>query len=166
MIWLDTQALIFARDGRFRPDSDDIAEHVKRARKFVGDRRRKGERVYLSALVVAEYLTKAADDKQRDDLLRTLQERFVVKPFSMKAARLVAELRAEKAKIVAAKAESQRSTDCIKADLVIYGTAVAYGAKRLISYDPGVQALGKMFNMVEVGPFEGAQSEMFASEDS
>lgn len=40
MIWLDTQALIFARDTRFRPDSADIVEQVKRAQKFIRDRRR------------------------------------------------------------------------------------------------------------------------------
>lgn len=165
MIWLDTQALIYALDGKFKPKTQAIAEHVKRGRKFIRDQQRRGQRIYLCTQTVAEFLTKADDDRQRDQLQQVLRERFVIRGFDMKSARISASLRSEKKKLAAAGKEAQRSSDCIKADLLIYSTAVAYNAKRLISYDTGVIALGKQFGLVEVSEFSGAQGDLFTQDD-
>lgn len=165
MIWLDTQALIYALDGQFKPKSPDIAEHVKRGKKFIRDHQRRGQRIHLCTQAVAEFLTKAEDEKHRDQLLQVLRERFVIRTFDVRVARVLAQLRAQQRKVSAAKSDGEKSADCIKADLLIYSTAVAYRAKRLISYDRGVVALGKQFSLIEVSEFTGAQSDLFTQDE-
>jgi predicted nucleic acid-binding protein len=126
MICFDTMLLIWGVQGTATPNRIRMIDLTKR---YI-DSLIAEETIMVPAVAAAEYLAGFRDEAQRIVEWEAINRRFFIPAFDSPAVALAATL-AQTSAAIALLTEGQRR--CIKADIQIIATAIAHGAKRIVT---------------------------------
>lgn len=129
MICFDTMVLIWGIQGESRPEQVHMIELAKR---YI-DGLKPREIIMVPSVVLAEYLQGFKEDKDRQQQLSILRNRFFIPAFDLHAVALAAEIAATAGPETIEELERLRGRRAIKADIQIIATAVNHGAESIVT---------------------------------
>lgn len=129
MICFDTMILIWGIQGESRPDQ---ARMIELAKRYIDSLKPK-EIIMVPSVVLAEYLQGFKEEKDRQQQLSILRNRFFIPAFDLHAAALAAEISATTGAAIIEELEKQRGRRAVKADIQIIATAITQGAEAIIT---------------------------------
>jgi hypothetical protein len=139
IITFDTMVTIWAvRQRASKGQEERLVVAAKILRQITDE----GDRLILSAPVVAKYLVDIPPDRHAAQL-QELRRSFFIQPFDVHAAAITAKLLANKPLIGAIQNEFEVSRQVVKADVAIVACAIAAKAGTLVSDDAKVRKVAQ-----------------------
>jgi predicted nucleic acid-binding protein len=142
-VTLDTNFLIWGVRGESSPGQEHL---IPIAQAIISKLKASDDRVVLTAIVVAEYLSGTPEDKF-DAEFAEIHKSFQVLPFDAKAAKIAAKLWQSRHKLIQSIGKSR---NVIKADIQLVATARAHDVNRVYSGDADVLSYAGSLHMVPV----------------
>ncbi len=153
LVCLDTHILIWGILGQAKATQQEMIDRAQRFLRFLDKEK---ARVLIPSTVVAELVWKVPEDRH-PDVLRLLQQRFVLGAFDAAGACLSATIAQKNGGDVRGAA----TRETIRSDCQLVAVAVAYKAEKIYSNDPDIRRLAEGFIKVEEMPNVPEQQKLF-----
>jgi predicted nucleic acid-binding protein len=144
---VDTNALIYGLEGA-SSDKPEIRLLNQKVRHYLGTLADTSTPVVLPSVALGEFLNKY-DERQFDAVIAEMQTGFAIVDPGVKGAKELALILQNKDRVKEAKDVTKRTSQQIKVDAIIAATALAAGAKEILTHDRDYQTLtgGKLKNL-------------------
>jgi predicted nucleic acid-binding protein len=157
MICFDTGPVIWGVQGFATPGQEDM---IDRTRKYIRHLDKKGQRVMIPALVLAEYLL-GFELKEQDQQRQMIEQFFFVPSLDVPAAHLAARLLKNPQVVQSVRQGGQVGRQQLRIDALILATAIVNQAEKVISNDNHIHKLAQGLIPVEEVPDIPEQGELF-----
>lgn len=144
---IDTNALIYGLEGA-TSDKEEIRQLNQKVLHFLGELANTSTPAVVPVVALGEFLNKY-NEREFDTVIAQLQSGFALVDLGVKGAKELALILQNKAKVKDAKAITDRTSQQIKVDAVVAATALAAGAKEILTRDRDYQTLtdGRLRNL-------------------